>query len=140
MFRPIRFCLTMFLSLVATAAIAQLLFVSTGLSVSLAPAPFACLVFAALLEGQSFAKGNKKRPQRDAIWLAALSMTAMAVLILDAIYAFFRIFSPAHVAALGQIEPMNFAVALIALAIVACIAVRFSYETGLKLVLDRHTP
>ncbi|WP_436398637.1 ABZJ_00895 family protein [Roseobacter sp. S98] len=140
MFRPIRFCLTMILSLAAVAVIAQIVFIVSGLSISLSPVPFACLVLAALLEGQNYAKSHKKRPQRDTIWLAALSMTAMAVLVLDAIYALFRIFSPHHVAVLGQIEPMNFALALVALAVVACIAVRFSYEAGLKIVLDRYTP
>ncbi|WP_300033730.1 ABZJ_00895 family protein [uncultured Roseobacter sp.] len=139
MFRPIRFCLTLLISLLALYGMARLLFLLAGFPVSLSPAPFACIVIAALLEGHHYGKSNKKRPSRDATWVAAISMTAMSVLVLDAIYAVFRIFSPSHIASLSQIDPVNFAFALIGLSVATCVAVRFSYEAGLKLVLDRYT-
>lgn len=65
-------------------------------------------------------------------------MTAICVLMFDAAYAVLLSLEFAAADALALIEPADFAMSMICLALVCCVLIRFSYEAGLKLVLDRN--
>lgn len=137
MFRPFWFIVTAMAMLLSASVIVQGVATLTGSRTSMLPVAGAAVVIAALLEGQNYARTRKAWPGRQLIWLAALSMTAITALIVDAFYALSLLLETGHADGLREIEPLVFGLSIVILAGVSCIVLRFSYEAGLKLVLDR---
>lgn len=137
MFRPLWYCATCLFTLFGILTVSHVLNLHFGLHMSPHHGPFAAVAIAAVLQGYHYGKSHKSMPSTDTMWVAALSMTAMATLIFEIVFAGLILFTTWSVERVNALNPQNFAFTWLAVVAVSLVIIRFAYQAGLKVELSR---
>lgn len=124
-FRPGFYALTYLLTALAGVFLVVLMIQLTGVNLSSAAVQFLPVMFAAILEGQRYAKTGAAEPGSAAMWRAAIAMTGMATGLL-------LLWSWLQLMQVGQMVNTAILMRLGLMVLVYLVANRWFYQIGFR--------
>lgn len=136
-FRGDRFCITFVITLIATFGVVKTIDRVLGLNAGVASTITLPLLIAAMVEGRSFARKHRVRPAATLCGLAALKMSAIALVMVLALVVVWFVLDPARVVLVDNLASSSAFLGFVVLYVLGWMVLRFGYSFGLTTELKQ---